>query len=347
MLNLQPRIHFEEIKAAILACDKLNRAGAVVAHGLGKRDRLLAHLLSRGRIEQRRWRLLDDLLVAALDRAFALAKVDNVAVFVAQHLDFDVARIDDKLLDEHAVVAKRRLRLRAGAGEALGDLGLGIGDAHALAAAAGGGLNHHWITNLFSDPDRLGLALNDAEMAWHSRHLGLGGGLLGFDLVAHGGNRRRLRPDEDDAGLFQRFGKRLTLGEKTVARMHRLGLGPACGLDDLVDDQIAFGRSRWPDQHRLVSHLDVQRVAVGLGIDRDRLDAHPPRGLCDPAGDFAAIGDENTLEHAAQVSVLRQGCGSDRQSQRQGVDKSLCRRYECHPRRGARPRGLGMASEIP
>ena len=42
----------------------------------------------------------------------------------------------------------------------------------------------------------------------------------------------------------------------------------------------------------------MQRVAVGLGIDRDRLDAHPPRGLDDPAGDLAAIGDQNALEHA-------------------------------------------------
>jgi hypothetical protein len=30
-------------------------------------------------------------------------------VLVAEHLDFDVARIDDELLDEDAVVAERRL----------------------------------------------------------------------------------------------------------------------------------------------------------------------------------------------------------------------------------------------
>ncbi len=108
--------------------------------------------------------------------------------------------------------------------------------------------------------------------------------------------------------------------------MHRLGAGPAAGVDDLVDDQIAFGRRRRPDRHRLVGHLDMQRVAVGLGIDRDRLDAHPARGLDDPAGDFAAIGDQDTLEHAAHSSLLRQRCGSAMQSQRQVRRRKSLRR---------------------
>jgi hypothetical protein len=41
----------------------------------------------------------------------------------------------------------------------------------------------------------------------------------------------------------------------------------------------------------------MERVLVGVGIDRDRLDAHAARGLDDPAGDFAAIGDQDALEH--------------------------------------------------
>ena len=50
--------------------------------------------------------------------------------------------------------------------------------------------------------------------------------------------------------------------------------------------------------HRLVGHLDVQRVGIGVGIDRDRRDAHLARGLDDAAGDFAAIGDQDLTEHA-------------------------------------------------
>ena len=204
-----------------------------------------------------------------------------------------------------AVVAERGFRLGLRAREALGDLAGGMRDAHALAAAAGRGLDHHRIADLVGDLDRLLVVRDDAEMAGHGRDLGRGGGLLGLDLVAHRGDGLGVRPDEDDAGLGQRLRKRLALGEKAVARMHRLGAGRPAGLDDLVDQQIALRRGRRADQHRLVGHLDMQRVAVGLGIDRDGLDAHPAGGLDDPAGDFAAVGDEDALEHACSVPRSR------------------------------------------
>ena len=107
MLDLQPRIHFEEIEALVLSGDKLDRAGAVVTDRLRQRDRLLSHFLAGRGIKQRRRRLLDDFLVAALDRAFALAEVDDIAVLVAKHLNFDVARIRDELFDEDPLIPER------------------------------------------------------------------------------------------------------------------------------------------------------------------------------------------------------------------------------------------------
>src|SRR5262249_60278668 len=93
MLALQPRVHFEKIEALVLSDDELHGAGRVVADGLGERDRLLAHFAARRRVDERAWRFLYDFLVAALDRAFALAEMHDVAVLVAQHLDFDLAPI--------------------------------------------------------------------------------------------------------------------------------------------------------------------------------------------------------------------------------------------------------------
>ena len=48
----------------------------------------------------------------------------------------------------------------------------------------------------------------------------------------------------------------------------------------------------------------MQRIPVGLGIDGDRLDAHPAGGLDDPAGDLAAIGDQNSFEHCCLLANL-------------------------------------------
>jgi len=79
--------------------------------------------------------------------------------------------------------------------------------------------------------------------------------------------------------------------------MDRFGAGLLAGSDDLVDDQIAFRRRRGPDGDRGVRHIHMQGVLVGLGIDRNRLDPHAAGGLDDPAGDFAAIGDQDALEH--------------------------------------------------
>src|SRR3546814_811950 len=49
--------------------------------------------------------------------------------------------------------------------------------------------------------------------------------------------------------------------------------------------------------HRLVGHLHERRARVGVRIDRDGRNTHAPRGLDDAAGDFAAVGDQDFLEH--------------------------------------------------
>ena len=60
-------------------------------------------------LDRGRRRLLDQLLVASLHRAVALAEVDRVAVAVGEDLDLDVPRLDDRALED----ARRRRRTRA------------------------------------------------------------------------------------------------------------------------------------------------------------------------------------------------------------------------------------------
>ena len=103
--------------------------------------------------------------------------------------------------------------------------------------------------------------------------------------------------------------------------MHRLGAGLAAGLDDLLHHQIAFGRRGRPDQNRLVGHFDVERIPVGLGIDGHGLDTHPTGSLDDPAGDLAAVGDQNSFEHVLFTCNRRAGSSPEgRRYRREGTD---------------------------
>src|SRR3546814_6885280 len=44
--------------------------------------------------------------MSTLDRAFAFTQINDVAMLIAQHLNFNVTRAFDKFLDEYAIVAE-------------------------------------------------------------------------------------------------------------------------------------------------------------------------------------------------------------------------------------------------
>ena len=82
------------------------------------------------------------------------------------------------------------------------------------------------------------------------------------------------------------------------------GLGGRLQITSTMRTAISVyvpGDNEWTDCHRLVSHLDMQRIAVGIGIDRDRADTQSPRGADHPTGNFATIGNEDSCKHAAKV----------------------------------------------
>ena len=122
-----------------------------------------------------------------------------------------------------------------------------------------------------------------------------------FDLVAHRLDGAQIGADEDDLRLRERLGEGRPLGQEAVAGMHRLRPGRFAGRDDPVDHEIGLRRGGRANGDRFVGHLDVQRVLVGLGIDGDGLDPHATRRLDDPAGDFAAVGDKDFLEHRLPI----------------------------------------------
>ena len=126
--------------------DELDRARAVVARRARQRDGLRARAVAQLGRDDRRRRLLEHLLVAALQRALALAEREHVAVRVADHLHLDVPRARQEALEEHAVVAEARRRPRGcAAAIAVVELLRALDDAHPAPAAARRGLDQQRV----------------------------------------------------------------------------------------------------------------------------------------------------------------------------------------------------------
>jgi hypothetical protein len=287
VLDLQAGVHLQEEELARRGEQELDRARAGVGHRPGRRDGRLAEPISQLLVDRGGRGLLDDLLVAALDRALALAQGDHVAVGVRHDLDLDVAGAFDVPLTKDGAVTERRRCLAPGRGDRLGER-LAVADhPHAPAAAARGRLDQHG--------ERVDLLGFDGGR--QHRYAGVGQQGLRLQLRAHHGDRLRRRADPDEPGVDDRAGEVRVLRQEPVARVYRIGTACAGGRDQQVTAQVGGARRVARQVHGVVGLGDVERVGVGVGVDGDRLDAHRPAGGEHPAGDLAAVGDKEPSDH--------------------------------------------------
>ena len=238
---------------------------------------------------------LEYLLVAALERAIALAEMDRVALAVAKNLELDVARVAEIFLHVDGGIAERRLRLGAGLLHLRLELVLRLDDLHASPAATGGCLDEHRIADLGGD--LLGLAdIGDrAVRAGHERQAELGRSKLRLDLVAHRADMLGLRADPDDLVALHDLGKAGILGQEAVAGMDRIGAADLGGGDDVRDVEIGVGGRRWSDADGMIREADVHRVGVRRRMDGNGLDAHFMTRAVNAQRDLATIGDQDFL----------------------------------------------------
>ena len=89
------------------------------------------------------------------------------------------------------------------------------------------------------------------------------------------------------------LGEAGVLGEKSVARVDASRARLARHLDQPVDDEIALGGRRRTDRIGFVALPNMERVGIGLGIDRDGAKPKPRCCARDPAGDLTAVGDQD------------------------------------------------------
>ena len=123
MLDLQPRVDFQEVELAVGRQQKLDRAGVRRSRSPWPPRTAASVIAARSASSSAGdGRFFDDLLMPPLDRALALEQVHDVAVRVAEDLDLDVPRGFDVGLDEQRAVAKGGLRFLARGFQQLGEL---------------------------------------------------------------------------------------------------------------------------------------------------------------------------------------------------------------------------------
>src|SRR5437867_52862 len=293
MLDLEPRVHLEKVEVARGVHEELQRPRVDVPDRSRPRDRGARETVFDRRRQIRRGGLLDELLMAALDRALALVKVDGRQLAVAEHLDLDVARAIEVALDVDVAPAERGLgtpgRRRERRRQVLGL----VHPRHADAATAGHCLEDHGIPDLASDA--LGLTGVRHRLVAARHHHDAGGGheppRLG--LVTHLADGVWRRADEDQARAAARLGKAPVLGEKAVAGMNGIGTARARGLEDPVDVLVALARWWRPNRHGVIGLPDVGRIAIRLGKSGDSLKAQLPAGAEYAPRDLPSVGDQD------------------------------------------------------
>ena len=314
VLDLQPRVHFDEPEAIVAQSaasisDELDGTGADIADRARSFDRRSSHSGAQPLAHSGRRRFFDHLLVAPLQRAVTLAEMDDVAVAIGKDLDLDVARRRNEFFDQHAPGAEGGGDLTHGTGKLGLEIALVVDPPQPAAAAAGGRLDQHRIADragtLFQELRILAFAM----VAGNDRHAGFFHQRLGAILQPHGADRRRGRADEGEAGLLAGVGEVAAFGQEAVAGMHALRARHSGRVDQTLDVEVALARLRRADEVGLVAQPPMQRMLVGRREHRDGSHSEPLGGAGDAAGDFAAIGNQDGLEHC-ELMTGRMMCGA-------------------------------------
>ena len=297
MLDLQPRVRFHEIEATVLVHEKLERPRIRVLHRLGGVDHDAPHLPAELVGESHRRCFLDELLMPPLNRAFTLAQMHDRPVLIAEHLELDVSRRVDVLLEVDVADAERGFRLALSRLYRMTQLAGRPHHPHPTSAAAGRRLDDDGIADVLGDLERLLLAFDGPIAPRQDRDAGFLHDAACPRLVPHEADDLRIGTDELDVAGFAYLGEVGALGKKAVPGVDRVGAGDLGSADDRRDVQIAVGAPRRTDADVLIGKPHVERVLVGLGVDCDGLDAELATGINDAHRDLAAVRDEDLLEH--------------------------------------------------
>jgi hypothetical protein len=223
VFDLEPGIDFEEVVAGFGggggAHEELDGGSADIGDGGAEADGIGHKFRAEGFVYGWGWRLLDELLVAALDGAVAFAEVEDGTVGIANDLDFDVVGVEDEALEEEPAVSETGGRLAPGAGDNRGQIVCRVEASHAAAAPTGAGLEHERETEAAGGFGHGCVVAGVVVPGGNDGNAKLFGGGTSGNLVAKEFECGRRRPNKDDAGGGAGPGEAWRFAEEAVSRV--------------------------------------------------------------------------------------------------------------------------------
>ena len=174
---------------------------------------------------------------------------------------------------------------------------LAADDAHPAPATSRGCFQDHRVLDPRGFREGRGFVRDNSLRAGHDGHARGGHLAAGLIFFAHHAQQVRRGADERNVRGLAHLGEIRILGKESVTGMDRVDVGDFGGADHLRDVQVAFARAGRPDAHGFVGKAHVQRIAVRLGIDRDRGDAQFLARIDHAQGDLTAIGYKDFSKH--------------------------------------------------
>ncbi len=209
-----------------------------------------------------------------------------------------MARALDQFFEIHIAVAKSGFRFASCGGEQGRHLFDVFNFAHSFAAAARRRFNQQRKTNRRREAQQIFVGpIAHVFGAGHNRHARFDDRRARLAFIAHRRNGRRIRTDKLNAALAALFRKIFALGEKAITGMNRVRARFFRRLKNFIRAQIGFARRRGTDEIRFIRIAHMQRVAIRFRKNSDGFQPKFAASANHADGNFAAIGDQNLIEH--------------------------------------------------
>ena len=292
MLHLQSGVAFEE-KIVLAGHQKFDGA-QVPEPGMGSQPAGIGPKAVR-KFYGQVWRrgFLDDLLEAALQRTLPFEHVHHPAFAITGDLHLDMARLFKKPLDHQIGPPKGVFGFAHGRGHRFREA-LQIADhAHSTPAAPKNSLEQHRQFHAADRVLQLGGVHETVPIAGQHGQAGRCGLTLGGYFIAKACQGIRARTNEGQTGPLDCFGEPGMFRQKSDARVNRVCLGVAGGLQDGIDVEVAVIVIGANNLNGFSDRQNMKGVAVGRGVHRRGGDPQPLAGSRNTAGDFPPRGDQN------------------------------------------------------